>query len=392
MIVAITIILILTVIVVATLPTFNNYQKTLKGAEQLQGWLFLSKQRALRDQTPNGVRLITANIDVTCTTSVAAGSTVVSPAPVNGVKVPEGIPWCIQPNCLLVVDATGAMPEPVKVTTATLNPPSFTVLTPFANPHTAPFIIRLVYATQLECIVQPTDFTGGVANIDTTISTVPGFTKFVTITTAPPSSGGVPGPDLAGGFDTTGMGINPTLWPVQPGDYLEINSLPPVYQIAGVSSKSQTTFTPPMTTANQIMTLNFNIPNTGPPPAMPYRVVRAPRVLTGESVMQLPQDVAIDVLTSLFTPDTIPTSPVQTNYDILFSPAGPLLRSGATTGKFALWVRDGTRDPGSPGEEFLVTVYSRTGLIASHPVDAVPGLAGGGDPYSFIKDGKSSGL
>src|SRR5262249_59426198 len=33
-------------------------QRTSRGADQVQGWLFIAKQRALRDGAPRGIRLI----------------------------------------------------------------------------------------------------------------------------------------------------------------------------------------------------------------------------------------------------------------------------------------------------------------------------------------------
>ena len=79
-----------------------------------------------------------------------------------------------------------------------------------------------------------------------------------------------------------------------------------------------------------------------------------------------------------------------------------------------LWVRTNDKvahprlaDPTSPtpsqldlrsthddaGDQVLVTVYVRSGLISTHPVTPPPTApAAGYDPYSFTKDGKSSGL
>jgi type II secretory pathway pseudopilin PulG len=39
-------------------PRLRENQKTTRGAEQLQGWLFIAKQEAYRDKLPRGVRLV----------------------------------------------------------------------------------------------------------------------------------------------------------------------------------------------------------------------------------------------------------------------------------------------------------------------------------------------
>ena len=67
-------------------------------------------------------------------------------------------------------------------------------------------------------------------------------------------------------------------------------------------------------------------------------------------------------------------------FDAAFSPAG---------NRIALWLRDVTLDPEQPGEQLLMTVHARSGLIAAHPVDTSNNYA---DPYRFTRDGRSSGL
>jgi hypothetical protein len=105
--------------------------------------------------------------------------------------------------------------------------------------------------------------------------------------------------------------------------------------------------------------------------------------------------------------------------DILFSPSGQVLYN--TKGLICLWVRDPEKlqqagfshprlgDPlpyGTPtqldlrrplfdnaGDQILVTIYTRTGLISTHAVAPPPYAPSPAyDPYQFAKDGKSSGL
>ena len=44
---------------VAFLPRVQERERAARGADRLQGWLLIAKQRALRDRTPTGLRLIT---------------------------------------------------------------------------------------------------------------------------------------------------------------------------------------------------------------------------------------------------------------------------------------------------------------------------------------------
>jgi prepilin-type N-terminal cleavage/methylation domain-containing protein len=58
MLVVIVIVMILATLTVALTPRIAGSQKAPRGAEQLQGWLFISKNRAKRDQLPTGLRLM----------------------------------------------------------------------------------------------------------------------------------------------------------------------------------------------------------------------------------------------------------------------------------------------------------------------------------------------
>jgi type II secretory pathway pseudopilin PulG len=118
-----------------------------------------------------------------------------------------------------------------------------------------------------------------------------------------------------------------------------------------------------------------------------YRILRQPRPLAGEQPLQLPQDVAIDPTKSLNVPSRQPPGAPQPFYEILFSPSGRVAGQGTGNAPIALWLRDVTlTDPNAPGDQTLIVIYPRTGLIAAHPV------AQGADPYQFIRDGRSSGF
>ena len=189
---------------------------------------------------------------------------------------------------------------------------------------------------------------------------------------------GVPSPDFWGGF-----GNNPPLWPVQPGDYLEINgggllrrilAVPPgnvpnmsnqlvlagivntTGQLQGAAGGFPATITVPGgTSVSPGMSLSlgtgptqesalvmaasgptvvlrsclqpakttFLVQNDPPlaiPANCPYRIVRGPRVVAGEDALTLPVDVAIQLGASVLMPNG---SALSSTYDPpLSSPAG----------------------------------------------------------------------
>jgi hypothetical protein len=107
---------------------------------------------------------------------------------------------------------------------------------------------------------------------------------------------------------------------------------------------------------------------------------------------------------------TVGVSPIgdpgTTYFDVLFSPSGSLMYTPG--GIVCLWVRDPEKTPhpridfGPPavadgknaydaaGEQALVTVYTHTGAIATHPPSHAPST--NNDPYKYAKDGINSGL
>ena len=117
-----------------------------------------------------------------------------------------------------------------------------------------------------------------------------------------------------------------------------------------------------------------------------YSIIRAPRVLSGETPLLLPEGICIDPNVSIpaWSPLT-PGSPQS--FDIMFSPQGQVM-SLRGQDRAILWVRDYTKDyPNNPGEQFLIQIQTHTGFIAEHPVDT-----SSGNPYTFTQDARSSGL
>ena len=291
MLIALAILLVLSTLLIGFGGRMMESRRSNSGADLLQKWLLIAKQRALRDQTPTGLRLI-------------AG--------------------------------TGGL------------------------------VNQLVY------VQQPRDLSLEPATISFTKSTVPGPGH-------PPPYDVV---DLAGAIGSNdfwgpfGMGAYQN---VQIGDYLQING----------GRLNRVVAVPKATTLNIL-----NTPTTGgttPPDAShvstsQFVIVRSSRPLQGEDPLQLPQDVAIDTTTNSTYGNALPTDPFT---EIIFGPDGRVIGPGTTTGKIILWVRDVTQ---LNAEQSLIVIYTRTGFIASHPVDTTPGAINPySDPYSFTRDGRTSG-
>jgi prepilin-type N-terminal cleavage/methylation domain-containing protein len=270
LLVVIFIMLTLATLVVSMTPRFAGTRKLTQGAEQLQAYLLVAKQRARRDQLPTGVRL--------------------------------------QPSS--------------------------------DNPN---------YVREVQFIQQPDPFSGGkiqynpqTANVVTGDGTV----------------------DFTGGFPNT----QSLLYPVQQGDFLEIKGGGLVHRIAA-NGVSPTQLTLESSPPNQVFQ------------TQDYRILRQPRILTGETPLELPQDIAIDLTNGL-------TSGLSRlpSLDLMFAPSGAMIVQGQN-GTAIMWVRDTSLDKPTDGDPILITVYTRTGLIAAHPINPDPS-----DYYLYTRDGRSSGL
>src|SRR5262245_21039790 len=58
LLVVVGLILVLTSLVLAVSFSTAGQRRVQRGAEQMQGWLLIAKQRAIRDRAPRGVRLV----------------------------------------------------------------------------------------------------------------------------------------------------------------------------------------------------------------------------------------------------------------------------------------------------------------------------------------------
>ncbi len=308
MLIVMALILILASITVAFLPGAIEKQKSSRAADLLQGWLLVAKQWAKRDGLATGIRL----------------------------QLPSG--------------ASGA---------------------------------GVRWVTDLQYIQQADDWTSPTAiSIDVIPYPPPpgnqgpigsGRLKSPPYSVTQPPFDKIAGPDFTGGF---GPGSSPLLWPVQQDDYLELIDSGSLYRIAyvfgGDPTTSQSSYLqlylilqqPPSTTAGDPVSPGFGgLPGTTSPSftTSRYRVHRAPRILPGEPPLQMATGVAIDTNISALS--------TTGNYlDILFAPSGALLRPKLDD-KVILCVRDVTLD-NFQGDMTLITIYSRTGFIAAHALDA----------------------
>ncbi len=277
LLVVIILILVIASLVVAFAPRLAERQKVPRGADLIQGWLLIAKQRAKRDQLPTGIRL---------------------------------------------------QPDP--------NNPSL--------------------YRELQYIQKPDDLTIG------SVQYTPSGVQFILNLVAGPG-------DFFGGYS----GADSTVWPVQPGDYVELKGGGLVHRVTNVQK-------------NKLFLASG--PSHAVLPTSDYRIIRAPRTLTGEASLDLPKDIAVQGgVGSVMNPGP---------FDILFSPAGSVVNTaigGGDNGKVSsetvvLWVRDSSLDAVTDGEPLLVTIYIKTGLIAVHPISLPPAPTF----YEFTKDGRSSGL
>jgi hypothetical protein len=165
---------------------------------------------------------------------------------------------------------------------------------------------------------------------------------------------------------TGGNGANTNLYPVQPGDYIEIQRCGLVHLITSVTSTGATSST---------VTLASPVPQAITTATTVFRIIRAPRVV-GEEPLDMPNNIAIDLNTNGTYSNPLPGG--SGGIDILFSPSGAVL-SNTGSDRLILWVRDITLPNVTDGAPTLIVTYLRSGLIASYQVNP-----NGANPYSFV--------
>ncbi len=233
-------------------------------------------------------------------------------------------------------------------------------------------------ANQLQLIQQPEDYNAGLCQG----SAMP--TNTLTFT----------GVDFQGGAAYMGEIDEAT---IQIGDYFTLSGIATPHRInaiAGVVGGPQT-ITMDSATAQAVAA------------GAPYAIIRAPRRLPSEDVIQLPPSVVIDdsttaggwplcqnlpqrLLIDSMNPNGVPVA------EIVFAPSGAVVGQGTGADKVLLWLRDPTQPAATAGAPLLLSVQIRTGLIGVYPVTpanlAQPIVLGNNDPYALVKDPRASGL
>jgi|GEM_PF-3426157 len=345
MLVVLALMLVLAALAIAFVPRMNERAKTPRGASQLQMWLLIARQWAKRDNIPTGIRL-------------QAGRLYPNPATAN-INLVTDIQYIQQPPPYHALTYTGSAPSLTQVDSSLeLFPATAGVYPPGYSATNQNQMLKAIYASPSTNVV---DFYGG--NLRGAV---------LTPTPGPPTT----------------LAANQSLWQVQPGDYLEMPTGGKIFLITDVIPDPSDPLLPlnpnqPPERPGSVLFLSQNHGLTGTTTQSDYRIIRGPRILSGEKGLQLPQDVAIDTTTNTIFGNTLPTNTFTNDVDILFAPSGQVISKGLSTDKIILWVRDVTQDgqvllpgvgtgPGPSGlpagEHSLVVVHTRTGFIASHNV------------------------
>jgi prepilin-type N-terminal cleavage/methylation domain-containing protein len=370
------IIAVLSTMIIAFAPAFGDRQRASRGASMLQGWLNLAKQRAIRDRRPVGIRLPAINgnyiteVQYVEIPDEGIGGTMTVPFAANYPPSSANYPTTYQ--CVLFTTTVPFSPDNPQV-----NPPY-----QFSHPSD-PHPEALIRADDvIEFPSRP-------------------LANYASRRIA---TGGTLAPD--------GVLVPSKLQP-QPQ--------PPVPN--SFTSNGVTYY-------NYFVQLDQSLPAAGF--STPTFVVsRKARPVVGEPVLQLPKDIAIDLS---FDRNTSPPTwyrmfPPLANtggsspFDILFSPAGQVIGNEGNLGsRICLWVRDVSLNDPNPPAGFsaiyqpsdpatdprklppavntLITVYTRTGHVTSHPIDPnglvpntppVPPNPVTWNPFSFTQDGLTSG-
>lgn len=225
--------------------------------------------------------------------------------------------------------------------------------------------------TTAQYIEQPADWVGPTG---ATLTAVPTGGQSFSVT----ASAG----DFTGGFSATAQ------YPIQSGDYLEVGNQ--IAFISGVAGPKQ---------LNCSWMAGDNVGMWTFSGRSDWRIVRQPTTMLGSDILALPNGVCIDTATSCFAPPAAQYKSVLpvngTTIDVLFAPSGSVITPGVTQ-DVRFWLRDSTLPTGNTfaGEQFIVSVGTRTGLISVQPVDVRMDSTNTfyKSPYTFLQDGRSSGF
>jgi prepilin-type N-terminal cleavage/methylation domain-containing protein len=253
------------------------------------------------------------------------------------------------------------------------------------------------FVTHLYYIEQPEDWKGGTIQIPSPFA---------------PGDPPLPPPLLPGSLATCFVANKDLLNEgiVTPGDNLLLDS----YETVPLNSHRiyQVEFLPqngnrPAGTRLVFGAQDNSVPSSYRPVAGPigpgeanFRIVRQPRVMVGEQPLQLPREAVIDLANNFgfpaLTTDGANTVLPGGSLDILFGSRGQVIGANAIGGKIILRLRGVGADwnmPSDQGDQILIVIHTRTGMVTTHPVNISPPFGmPGHDPYMFVRDGKASGM
>jgi prepilin-type N-terminal cleavage/methylation domain-containing protein len=372
--------------------TFNPSEQTRRGSDQLAAWLLSARQQAKRDGRPTGVVLVDGNGN---------------PLPANGAPplFASGVVFIQQPDDFAQGVYIGRnftqLPGPANrqvFNIAQIQSPTVDLTNTTFFPVLAGDYFELSGGGVLRRIINfpnskppsPVRLTNPTARPELRIYEL-------CLAPVPP----VPNP--------------PT--PFTAADYTGIDLPDPGGAIPPPTGPGLVVGTPP--------TLNGKLPLIGP---ANYRIIPQPRILASEAPRMLPENVVIDCNVqpwntnyspngALSNPPTRPLPPSPSNpnpkgltqFEVLFSPSGSVIGRSSAAGMIWLWVRNLDRgnlltnsnindNAGDRlfGRPVLVTIQTRTGFIAQHPVAGEdlrnPPPAAQSDPYQLARGGRASGL
>lgn len=225
---------------------------------------------------------------------------------------------------------------------------------------------------------------------------------------------GVAGVDFSGGF---GGGSNtstpPTsyaelaLWPIQPGDYIELHGsqvrrIQNVWVIQPVTTPASPPFVldskKPVTKGIiQLDPLGGVLPVLGSASTR-YRIIRGPRPM-GEEKLILPKNISIDFGTNILYLNPWIPNPSDRSLDVMFAPSGRVVGRQSATDEIFFWIRD-VKIPFQTnwshlgeGGPTLVALRTRSGVVSAHGVDRSNGFNPAAKvpptPYTLARDGRS---
>lgn len=314
-------------------------QKVVSGADRVSGWLLISKQRAMRDGAPRGVRFL-GRADST--------NSFIEFTEAQYIEAPE--PWVPNPN------QTPPPPNPV----------------PLGYPTWARLTFRYEHDTNNNVTSTQVFFDGdaaALAEFDQRVSIgdyliLPEFrSSFLVVAISQPNP--------------ARRQITLRTWP---------------NLAAGATSQAS----PPPGSPDTRVTYTF-----GFQPA-PRPLLGEPTLQLTSGVVIDYRGANPTTTIGVSPISDNPSDPLETarHFDILFSPSGQVVSNAEPL--ICLWVRDPEKLPGganpraivnnksnmdNAGEQALVVVYTRSGVVATQPPNP-----DGPDVYSFAKDGINAGL